>query len=80
MSATRWPSEAVVYTETTVHTAPERYVSDAPYQLAIVEAENSARFTVRIAVDGEGTRAKIGDAVRFMEEREGVAFYSRVSS
>lgn len=77
MSA-EWPSEAIVYTETVVHTPPERYAADAPYQLAIVQSPNGGRFTVRILNSGGAGRAHIGDKVRFLEEREGVPFYSAV--
>ena len=38
----------VVYTETVVHAAPEQFVADAPYQLAIVSLEE------RRAADGAG--------------------------
>ena len=37
----------VVYTETVVHAAPEQFVADAPYQLAIVSLEDGGRLTVR---------------------------------
>lgn len=63
-----------VYTETVVHAAPEQFIADAPYQLAIIE-EDGKRSTVRIA----GERVVIGDAVEFAEERSGVAFYRKVS-
>lgn len=62
-----------VYTETVVHAAPEQFVADAPYQLAIVVGEDGARTTVRIA----GERVVIGDQVEFAEERAGVAFYRK---
>ena len=62
-----------VYTETVVHAAPEQFVADAPYQLAIVE-EDGARTTVRIA----GERVVIGDRVEFAEDRSGVAFFRKV--
>lgn len=63
----------VVYTETVVHAAPEQFVADAPYQLAIVTHEDGSRLTVRIA----GDRVAIGDRVEFAEDRGGVAFYSK---
>jgi uncharacterized OB-fold protein len=61
-----------VYTETVVHAAPEQFVADAPYQLAIIEG-NGERSTVRIA----GERVSIGDSVEFAEDRSGVAFYRK---
>ena len=63
----------IVYTETIVHAAPAQFVADAPYQLAIVELENGARLTTRIA----GGRVAIGDAVEFAEERDGVPFFRK---
>lgn len=63
----------VVYTETVVHAAPAQFVADAPYQLAIVELEGGERRTVRIL----GDRVKIGDAVEFAEDRQGIAFFRK---
>jgi uncharacterized OB-fold protein len=64
------PGDGVVYTETIVHAAPEQYAADAPYQLAIVELDEGGRVTARIL-----DRAQIGGRVRFVEERDGVAYY-----
>ncbi len=64
---------AIVYTETVVHAAPEQFVSEAPYQLAIIEFEDHMRAMVRIA----GERVVIGDRVEFAEERNGLPFYRR---
>lgn len=72
-----WPPEGTVYTETVVHTPPERYVSDAPYQLAIIETRDGKRFTVRILLDSLDERIQIGERASFIEERGGVAFYRR---
>ena len=55
----------MVYTETVVHAAPEQFVADAPYQLAIVSLEEGGRLTVRV----EGERVVIGDRVEFVEDR-----------
>lgn len=63
----------VVYTETVVHAAPERFLADAPYQLAIVAYDDGSRATVRIA----GDRVAIGDRVEFAEDRGGIAFYRK---
>lgn len=66
---------ATVYTETVVHMAPEQFASEAPYQLAIVTLEDGHRRTVRIA----GERVKIGDAVEFVEDRNGIPFYRKLA-
>ena len=66
-------NSGIVYTETVVHAAPEQFVADAPYQLAIVSLEGGGRFTVR--VDGE--RVAIGDCVEFVEDRNGIAFFRK---
>jgi uncharacterized OB-fold protein len=66
----------IVYTETVVHAAPEQFVADAPYQLAIVSlgnGEDASRTTVRIA----GERVHIGDAVEFAEDRNGIPFWRK---
>jgi len=63
----------VVYTETVVHAAPEQFVADAPYQLAIVSLDEGGRHTVR--VDGE--RVAIGDRVDFIEDRNGIPFFRK---
>ncbi len=61
----------IVYTETMVHAAPEQFVADAPYQLAIISLEEGGRLTARI----DGERAAIGDRVNFVEDRNGIAFF-----
>jgi uncharacterized OB-fold protein len=63
----------IVYTETVVHAAPEQFIADAPYQLAIIQYEDGVRATVRIA----GDRVVIGDRVEFAEERAGLPFYRK---
>ncbi len=50
---------AIVYTETVIHSAPERFAAEAPYQIAIVEFEDHSREMVRIS----GARVAIGDRV-----------------
>jgi uncharacterized OB-fold protein len=66
------PHDGVVYTETVVYAAPEQYAADAPYQLAIIEQDGGVRITARIL-----NRAQIGERVRFVEERNGVAYYRK---
>lgn len=63
----------VVYTETVVHAAPEQFIADAPYQLAIVSFEEGGRLTVRI----DGERVVIGDRVDFVEDRNGIPFFRK---
>ncbi len=63
----------MVYTETVVHAAPEQFVADAPYQLAIVTLDGGGRRTVRIA----GDRVQIGDAVELVEDRNGIPFFRK---
>ena len=62
-----------VYTETVVHSAPEAYLKDAPYQIAIVARDDGTRTTGRIL----GERVAIGDAVEQVETREGVPYFRK---
>jgi uncharacterized OB-fold protein len=62
-----------VYTETVVHSAPEAYLKDAPYQIAIVALEGGRKVTARIL----GDRAAIGDRVRHLESRDGVPYFEK---
>lgn len=65
----------VVYTETIVHSAPEQYLSAAPYQIAIVDLYGGERVTVQVLP--EPSRVAIGDRVVFVEERDGVGYYKK---
>lgn len=65
------PGGGTVYTETVVWSAPEAYVNDVPYQLAIIELDGGRRITGRI----EGERAQVGDRVSFTEFRNNVPFF-----
>lgn len=67
------PGPGVVYTESVIYAAPQQFVADAPYQLAIVSLESGARLTGRIA----GERVRIGDPVEFAEFRDGVPFFRK---
>ncbi len=72
------PGSGIVYTETVVHAAPEQFVADAPYQLAIVTLESGKRLTGRIVPESEGVRLVIGDRVDFVGERAGIPFFRKV--
>lgn len=62
-----------VYTETVVHSAPAAYVSEAPYQIAIVTRDDGSRVTGRVL----GDRVAIGDAVELAETRDGVPYFRK---
>jgi uncharacterized OB-fold protein len=62
-----------VYTETVIYSAPEAFVSEAPYQTAIVTLDGGGRVTARIA----GDRVAIDDRVVEVEGRGGVPFFRR---
>jgi uncharacterized OB-fold protein len=69
--------DGTVYTETIVHSPPEQYAADAPYQLAIIDLDAGGRLTVRILGKEPHERAHIGDRVEFVGERDGVAYYRK---
>ena len=62
-----------VYTETVVYSAPEAFVKDIPYQIAIVTLEDGRRITGRIL----GGEVSIGDPVNLAEERGGVPYFRK---
>ncbi len=64
-----------VYTETVIHSAPEAFTKDAPYQTAIVTLDGGGRVTGRIV----GERVAIGDRVVEVEQREGVPFFRKAT-
>jgi uncharacterized OB-fold protein len=63
-----------VYTETVIHSAPEAFAAEAPYQTAIISLESGGRLTGRI----KGDRVTIGDKVVEAEPRDGVPFFRKV--
>lgn len=63
----------LVYTETVVHLAPERFAADVPYQVIIVKLDSGDSITAR--VDGE--RVAIDDRVVETAVREGIAFFRK---
>lgn len=65
-----------VYTETVVHSAPEAFLKDAPYQIAIIIRDDGTRVTGRIL----GDRVAIGDAVELVESRDGIPYFKKARS
>lgn len=72
--------DGVVFTETIVHAATEQFAADVPYQLAIIDLDRGDRVTVRVLGKAAEDRARIGDRVRFVEERNGVAYYRKAET
>lgn len=72
--------DGVVYTETIVHSPPEQYASDAPYQLGIIDLDTGGRITVRILGREPQDRARIGERVVFVEDRAGVPYYRKAAA
>jgi len=66
----------IIYTDTVVHLAPERFADDVPYQVVIVALDEGTRITARI----EGDRVAIGDKVREVAVREGVVYFTHASA
>ena len=64
----------VVYTETVVHLAPERFAADVPYQVVIVKLDSGGSVTAR--VDGE--RVSIDDRVVESAARDGISFFKKL--
>jgi uncharacterized OB-fold protein len=62
-----------VYTETIVYSAPEAFVKDVPYQIAIVTLEDGRRVTGRIL----GAEVAVDDAVQLAEERGGIPYFRK---
>lgn len=66
-----------VYTETIIYSAPEQFVHDAPYQLAIISLDSGGRRTGRI----RGERVHIGDKVTLTEvDPAGISWFEGVSA
>ena len=64
----------IIYTETVIHSAPEAFVKDVPYQTAIVTLMDGSRISGRIL----GDRVQIGDSVAETETRDGVPYFRKV--
>jgi uncharacterized OB-fold protein len=65
----------LVYTDTIVHLAPERFAADVPYQVIIVTLDDGSRVTAR--VDGE--RVAIDDRVVESGMRDGIPYFKKES-
>lgn len=63
--------QAIIYTETVIHSAPERFAAEAPYQIAVIEFPGGTRELVRI----EGLRAMIGDRVQELAPSAGYPIF-----
>ena len=61
----------IVYTETVVHLAPERFAAAVPYQVAIITVDGAGRVTARIV----GERVAIDDRVVEAEERDEIPYF-----
>lgn len=65
--------KGVVYTDTVVHLAPERFAADVPYQIVIVKCDDGSRVTARV----EGARVAIDDRVVEAEARDGIPYFRK---
>ena len=63
----------VIYTDTVVYLAPERFAADVPYQVVIVKLDGGGSITAR--VDGE--RVVIDDRVVETGTRDGISFFRK---
>ncbi len=61
----------IVYTETVVHLAPERFAADVPYQIIIAKLDDGDNVTARV----EGPRVAIGDRVVEVALRDGIPYF-----
>ena len=67
--------QGTVYTETIIHSAPEQFAAEAPYQLAMVEFASGERLLVRIS----GLRAQVGDVVQEVSSDRGDSIFEVIS-
>jgi len=67
-------SGGTIYTETLVHSAPEQFVNEAPYQLIIVTLDGGGKITGRMA---SNDRVGIGDHVAFDHDRNGTPYFRK---
>jgi uncharacterized OB-fold protein len=64
----------VVYTETVVHLAPERFAADVPYQVIIARLDDGASVTARV----DGPRVAIDDRVVEVPSRNGIPYFKKL--
>jgi uncharacterized OB-fold protein len=72
-------SGGTIYTETLVHSAPEQFVNEAPYQLVIVTLDSGERRVTgrMVPKDGRPDLVEIGAHVDFDHDRGGIPFFKR---
>jgi uncharacterized OB-fold protein len=63
----------VVYSETVVHLAPERFSADVPYQVILAKLDDGGSVTARV----HGERVSIDDRVIEVEPRDGIPYFAR---
>lgn len=63
-----------VYTETTIHIAPQRFVAEAPYQLIIVSLDEGGRITGRVS----GGSVAIDERVELQDTRDGIPYFRKI--
>lgn len=63
----------IVYSETVISLAPTAFVSEAPYQIALVDLDNGKREMGCITED----RVSIGDRVTLCERRNGIGVFKK---
>jgi len=63
----------IVYTDTVVHLAPERFAADVPYQVIIVTLDGGGRLTARV----DGDRVTIDDRVVDAGTRDGIPYFRK---
>ena len=66
----------VVYTETVVYLASERFTADVPYQVIIVKLDDGDSVTARV----EGERVSIDDRVIEAAARDGITFFRKANT
>lgn len=64
----------VIYTETVVHAAAERFASAAPFQVVIVDLAGGGRLTARVS----GERVAVGDHVTETESVDSVPYFRKL--
>ena len=64
----------VVYTETVVHFAAERFAADVPYQVIIARLDDGSSVTARV----DGPRLAIDDRVVEVEPRNGIPYFEKL--